>query len=34
MGQRALERIRSWSFEEDVRGLRHALAAVTKKIAP
>jgi len=34
MGQRALERIRSWSFEEDVRGLRHALAVITKKIAP
>jgi glycosyltransferase involved in cell wall biosynthesis len=34
MGQRALERIRTWDFEEDIRGLRHALAAVTKKIAP
>jgi glycosyltransferase involved in cell wall biosynthesis len=34
MGQRALERISSWDFEEDIRGLRHALAAVTKKIAP
>ncbi|MBS1798992.1 MAG: glycosyltransferase family 4 protein [Acidobacteria bacterium] len=34
MGEHALERIRSWDFEEDVRGLRHALAAVTKKIAP
>lgn len=32
MGQRALERIRTWSFEEDVRGLRHALARVTGKI--
>ncbi len=32
MGQRALERIRSWSFEEDVVGLRHALAEVTRKI--
>jgi len=28
MGQRALERIQSWSFEEDVRGLRQALAHV------
>ena len=28
MGQRAGERIRSWSFEEDVRGLRQALASV------
>ena len=34
MGQRALERIRTWDFEEDIRGLRHALAAVTGKIAP
>lgn len=32
MGRRALERINRWSFEEDVRGLRSALAAVTKKI--
>jgi glycosyltransferase involved in cell wall biosynthesis len=32
MGQRALERIRAWNFEEDVRGLRRALAAVTRKI--
>lgn len=28
MGQRAFERIQSWSFEEDVRGLRQALAHV------
>jgi glycosyltransferase involved in cell wall biosynthesis len=34
MGQRALERISSWSFEEDVLGLRRALAEVTKKITP
>ena len=34
MGQRALERIRKWSFEEDVRGLRQALALVTGKINP
>ncbi|WP_260705404.1 glycosyltransferase family 4 protein [Edaphobacter flagellatus] len=33
MGQQALARIRSWSFEEDVRGLRNALATVTRKIA-
>ena len=32
MGRRGLERIRTWSYEEDVRGLRKALAAVTKKI--
>jgi len=34
MGHRALERIRSWSFEEDIRGLRQALAHVTRKITP
>jgi glycosyltransferase involved in cell wall biosynthesis len=28
MGQRAFERIQSWSFEEDVQGLRRALAHV------
>jgi glycosyltransferase involved in cell wall biosynthesis len=28
MGQRAFERIQSWSFEEDVQGLRQALAHV------
>jgi glycosyltransferase involved in cell wall biosynthesis len=32
MGRRALERIQGWSFEEDVCGLRLALAAVTKRI--
>jgi glycosyltransferase involved in cell wall biosynthesis len=32
MGRRGLERISRWSYEEDVRGLRKALAAVTKKI--
>jgi len=32
MGRRALERIRAWNFEEDVHGLRGALAAVTRKI--
>ncbi|WP_238398660.1 glycosyltransferase family 4 protein [Edaphobacter sp. 12200R-103] len=33
MGRKGLERINRWSFEEDVRGFRQALAAVTKKIA-
>ncbi len=33
MGQRASERIASWSFEEDVRGLRRALAAVAPGFA-
>lgn len=33
MGRSALERIRQWSFEEDVHGLRQALAAVTGKIS-
>lgn len=28
MGQRAFERIQGWGFEQDVRGLRRALAAV------
>lgn len=32
MGRRGLERINRWSYEEDVRGFRQALAAVTKKI--
>jgi glycosyltransferase involved in cell wall biosynthesis len=32
MGQRGLERIRTWSYEEDIRGLRRALAKVTHKI--
>jgi glycosyltransferase involved in cell wall biosynthesis len=32
MGRRALERIDLWNFEEDVRGLRRALAALTRKI--
>jgi glycosyltransferase involved in cell wall biosynthesis len=32
MGERGLERIRRWSFEEDIYGLRHALAGVTRKI--
>lgn len=32
MGKRGLERIRRWDFEEDIRGLRQALALVTGKI--
>jgi glycosyltransferase involved in cell wall biosynthesis len=32
MGQRGLERIRTWDFEEDVRGLRQAIARATRKI--
>jgi glycosyltransferase involved in cell wall biosynthesis len=32
MGQRALERIRNWNFEQDVRGLRQAISAVTHKL--
>jgi len=32
MGERGLERIRTWSFEEDIRGVRQALAEVTRKI--
>jgi glycosyltransferase involved in cell wall biosynthesis len=32
MGERSLERIRTWDFEEDVRGLRQAIARATRKI--
>ncbi len=32
MGQRGLKKIRTWSFEEDVRGFREAIAYVTRKI--
>jgi glycosyltransferase involved in cell wall biosynthesis len=32
MGRRALQRIQGWNFDEDVRGLRRALAAVTGKM--
>lgn len=32
MGQRGLETIRAWSFEQDIRGLRQALARATGKI--
>ncbi|MHB1699308.1 MAG: glycosyltransferase family 4 protein [Acidobacteriaceae bacterium] len=34
MGANALKRMQNWSFEDDVRGLRKALAHVTGKIAP
>jgi glycosyltransferase involved in cell wall biosynthesis len=33
MGQRAFERIQKWGFEEDIQGLRRALAAVVPKFA-
>jgi glycosyltransferase involved in cell wall biosynthesis len=32
MGQRALQRIAQWDFEADIRGLREALAHVTRKL--
>jgi glycosyltransferase involved in cell wall biosynthesis len=32
MGRRGLAKIRTWDFEEDVRGLRRAIASVTRKI--
>jgi len=32
MGQRALAKIQTWDFEEDVRGLRRAIAQATRKI--
>jgi glycosyltransferase involved in cell wall biosynthesis len=32
MGQRALVKIEAWDFEADVRGLRRAIAQVTRKI--
>jgi glycosyltransferase involved in cell wall biosynthesis len=32
MGQRGLAKIQAWDFEEDVRGLRRAIAQVTRKI--
>jgi glycosyltransferase involved in cell wall biosynthesis len=32
MGRRALEKINAWSFEEDIRGLRKALAKVTGRL--
>lgn len=32
MGERGLARIRTWDFEEDVRGLRRAIAQVSRKI--
>ena len=33
MGERARARIRGWSFEQDVEGLRQALAFVTRRRA-
>jgi len=30
MGQRGLERIQTWSYEEDIRGLRQAIATTTR----
>jgi glycosyltransferase involved in cell wall biosynthesis len=32
MGQRALNRINAWSFEEDIQALRQAIAQLTRKI--
>ena len=32
MGRRGLAKVRAWDFEEDVRGLRQAIAEVTRKI--
>jgi glycosyltransferase involved in cell wall biosynthesis len=32
MGQRALDRINAWSFEEDIQALRQAIAHLTRKI--
>ncbi|WP_433983025.1 glycosyltransferase family 4 protein [Tunturiibacter empetritectus] len=32
MGQRALDRINAWSFEEDIQALRRAIAQLTRKI--
>ena len=32
MGQRGLQKIQTWDFEEDIRGLRAAVAQVTRKI--
>jgi hypothetical protein len=34
MGDAARERMKTWSFEEDVRGLRAALAQTTGKLTP
>jgi len=33
MGQRGFERIQTWSYEEDIRGLRHAIAMVTRRLS-
>ena len=34
MGQRGLAKIETWDFEEDVRGLRRAIAQVTRSLRP
>jgi glycosyltransferase involved in cell wall biosynthesis len=34
MGERAFERISSWGFDEDIQGLRHALAALAPGFEP
>jgi glycosyltransferase involved in cell wall biosynthesis len=34
MGKRALDRIKMWSFEEDIIALRQAIAQVTHKLTP
>jgi glycosyltransferase involved in cell wall biosynthesis len=33
MGQRAFAKIQTWDFEEDVRGLKRAIAQVTRKLS-
>jgi len=32
MGQRGLAKIQTWDFEEDVRGLKQAIARVSRRI--
>jgi hypothetical protein len=34
MGEAARRRIAAWSFEEDIRGLRRALAQTTGRLQP
>jgi glycosyltransferase involved in cell wall biosynthesis len=33
MGQHGLKRIQTWSYEEDIRGLRQAIATVTRRLS-
>jgi glycosyltransferase involved in cell wall biosynthesis len=33
MGQRGFERIQTWSYEEDIRGLRQAIATTTRRLS-